>query len=92
LSTGINSNKSAEIWLERVLKVVGNFDRFGGASLGLVAWDLWVEDDVVSAVWERAQSEGLIAPAGLDLEEQLWRLTPGGWAAAVGRPQIRWQT
>jgi hypothetical protein len=92
LSTGTNSNKSGDISLERVLEVVGNFDRFGGASLGLVAWDLWVEDEVVSDVWQRAQSEGLIAPAGLDLEEQLWRLTPGGWAAAVGRRQVRWPT
>jgi hypothetical protein len=91
LSTGTDSDTSAGISLERVLEVVGNFDRFGGASLGLVAWDLWVEDEVVTEMWERAQFEGLIAPAGLDLEEQLWRLTPGGWAAALGRPQVRWE-
>ena len=67
--------------LQAVLQVVGEFDEYGGASVGLVAWELCVEERMVAGAWERARATGLIAPAGYDPHELLWRLTPAGWAA-----------
>jgi hypothetical protein len=67
--------------LQAVLEVVGEFDEYGGASIGLVAWELCVDDWLVASAWEQARATGLIAPAGYDQHEQLWRLTPAGWAA-----------
>jgi hypothetical protein len=71
-----------EISVEQVLDVVGDFDVFGGASLGLVAWALCVEEQDVSRAWEQAQRAELLKPAGLDPEhdEQLWKLSTSGWA------------
>lgn len=72
--------------LQAVLQVLGEFDESGGASVGLVAWELCVHERLVAGAWEQARARGLIAPAGYDLHEQLWRLTPAGWAARlVGR-------
>ncbi len=72
--------------LQAVLQAVGEFDESGGASVGLVAWELCVEERLVAGAWDQARATGLIAPAGYDLHEQLWRLTPAGWAARlVGR-------
>jgi hypothetical protein len=68
------------ISLQAVLKVVGEFDESGGASVGLVAWELCVDEPLVAGAWEQARTAGLIAPAGYDQQEQLWRLTPAGWA------------
>jgi hypothetical protein len=67
--------------VQAVLQVVGEFDEYGGASLGLVAWELCVEERLVAGAWERARATRLIAPAGCDQHERLWRLTPAGWAA-----------
>ena len=71
-----------EISVEQVLDVVGGFDVLGGASLGLVAWALCVEEQDVSRAWEQAQRGELLKPAGRDPEhdEQLWKLTTSGWA------------
>ena len=69
--------------LRQLLEVVAEFDRYGGASLGLVAWELCVEEQLVGAAWQPATRDGLIAPAGRDRQEQLWRLSPAGWAAAA---------
>jgi hypothetical protein len=68
--------------LRQVLEVVAEFDDYGGASLGLVAWELSVGDEQVAAAWRQAISQGLMTPAGQDGQEQLWRLSPAGWAAA----------
>jgi hypothetical protein len=70
-----------------VLDVLGDFDELGGASLGLLAWELGVAEQRVAGAWEQAQAEGLIEPAGWELtyDEQLWRLTSLGWTAR--RPQ-----
>jgi hypothetical protein len=54
------------ISVRHVLEVVGDFDEFGGASLGLVAWELAVDEERVLEAWERAQADGLIKPAGKD--------------------------
>jgi hypothetical protein len=66
-----------------MLEVVGEFDQSGGASLGLVAWELSVEEEQVLEAWKQGQAEGLLKPAGEDpLDgEQLCRLSVGGWAA-----------
>ena len=74
---------SSPVSLQQLLEVVAEFDRYGGASPGLVAWELCVEEQLVAAAWQRATRDGLIAPAGRDHEEQLWRLSPAGWAAAT---------
>ena len=72
--------------LQAVLQVLGEFDESGGASVGLVAWELCLDERLVAGAWAQARATGLIAPAGYDLHEQLWRLTPAGWAARlVGR-------
>ena len=69
------------ISVQTALEVVGQFDESGGASVGLVAWELCLDERLVLGAWERARATGLIAPAGHDQGEQLWRLTPAGWAA-----------
>jgi hypothetical protein len=68
--------------LQQVLEVVAEFDDFGGACLGLVAWELSVDEELVARAWQQAVSHGLIRPAGRDCQEQLWRLSPADWAAA----------
>ena len=70
------------ISVQWILEVVGDFDESGGASLGLVAWELSLDEERVLDAWEQAQADGLIRPAGNDLHgEQMWQLTVGGWAA-----------
>lgn len=50
--------------------------------MGLVAWELSLDEECALDAWEQAQADGLIRPAGNDLHgEQMWRLTVGGWAA-----------
>jgi len=72
-----------EIALQQVLEVVADFDESGGASSGLVAWELFVDEQRVAEVWAQAQADGLLRAAGHDgvNDEQMWRLTAGGWAA-----------
>ena len=78
-----------EIPLRQVLEVVGDFDESGGASLSLIAWELFVEEQLVAGAWKQAVADGLLRPAGRDRvdDEQLWRLTAGGWAARNGHSQ-----
>jgi hypothetical protein len=66
-----------------VLEAVAGLDAAGGASPGLVAWDLCVEEHEVADAWQRAIADGLLKRSGHDDThgEQLWRLTAGGWAA-----------
>jgi hypothetical protein len=70
-----------------LLEVLADFDELGGASPGLVAWELWVEEGVVSQTWAAAVAAGWLAPAGHDevYGERLWRLTPEGWNARAAR-------
>jgi hypothetical protein len=73
-----------EISVQAVLEVAAEFDESGGASVGLVAWELCIDERLVLSAWERARAAGLIAQAGHDQHEQLWRLTPAGWAVHQG--------
>jgi hypothetical protein len=72
------------ISLQAVLEVVGEFDAHGGASAALVAWELCIDERLVAGAWEEARIAGLLAPAGYDQHEQLWRLTPAGWTVRQG--------
>jgi hypothetical protein len=78
-----------DISVQQVLEVVGDFDESGGASVSLIAWELFVEERRVARAWEQAVADGLLKRAGRDRvgDEWLWRLTAGGWAArdAVGQ-------
>jgi hypothetical protein len=78
-----------EISLQAVLEVVGEFDESGGGSVGLVAWELCIDEREVLGAWERARATGLIAAAGHDQYEQLWRLTAAGWARTTAGAQAR---
>jgi len=71
------------ISIRELLETIGDFDRSGGASLGLVAWELSVEEQRVASAWNAARASGLIKPASVDRAsgEQLWRLTADGWSA-----------
>jgi hypothetical protein len=71
------------ISVHRLLEVLAGFDKHGGASPGLVAWELFVDEQNVKAVWDHAVAEGWLMPAGRDLahDEQLYQLTLSGWAA-----------
>jgi hypothetical protein len=66
-----------------LLDVVAEFDPLGGASPGLVAWELYVTEPDVSAPWAAAIAAGWLEPAGWDdvFGEQMWRLTAAGWNA-----------
>jgi hypothetical protein len=71
------------IGVERVLAAVGEREGSGGANLRLVAWELSVEERRLADGWEQAVNDGLVKVAGRDPanDEELWRLTPGGWSA-----------
>lgn len=71
----------APVSLQQVIEVVAEFDDLGGASLGLVAWELCVDEELVAPAWQQAISHGLMRPAGRDWQEQLWRLSAACWAA-----------
>jgi hypothetical protein len=67
-----------------LLGVLADFDLLGGASLGLVAWELFVSEQQLRGDWQLAIEKGWLTPAGYDPvhDEQLWRLTPSGREAA----------
>lgn len=66
-----------------LLDVLADFDSLGGGSVGLVAWELYVDEPEVSEAWTTAIAAGWVEPAGWDdvFGERLWRLTATGWAA-----------
>ncbi len=70
-----------------LLDVVADFDQLGGASLGLVAWEMFVSELEVSEAWASALSAGWLEPAGWDdvFGERLWRLSDDGWLARSAR-------
>jgi hypothetical protein len=64
---------------------MADFDGSGGASMGLVAWELDVPEPDVVIAWDQAVANGWLEPAGHDNanDEQLWRLTLSGRAASI---------
>ena len=70
-----------------LLEVLADFDELGGASAGLVAWELFVSESRVSETWAGAVAAGWLAPAEHDdvYGERLWRLTGKGWKARAAR-------
>ncbi len=70
--------------MQQLLEVLAAFDEHGGASPGLVAWELFVGERDVQPAWEHAIGEDWVKPAGRDPagDEKLYRLTLDGWAAA----------
>jgi hypothetical protein len=70
----------APVSVQQVLEVAAEFDDFGGASPGLVAWELCVDEELVAPAWQQVISHGLLTPAGTDGQERLWRLSAAGWA------------
>jgi hypothetical protein len=76
----------AKISVQQLLEVVADFEEHGGASPGLVAWELCVDERDVQAAWEHAIAEDWLKSAGRDpaSADQLHRLTLEGWAAARG--------
>jgi hypothetical protein len=72
-----------KISVQGLLEVLATFDEHGGASPGLIAWELFVDEPAVTAAWEHALSQGWLREAGHDIagDEQLWKLTLEGWAA-----------
>lgn len=72
------------ISLRTALQVIAEFDQYGGASVGLVAWELSVDERLIAEAREQGRAKGLIAPADYDQREQLSRLTPAGWLAVQG--------
>ena len=79
----------APVSIQHVLEVAAEFDDFGGASLGLVAWELCVDQELVAPAWQQATSHGLLTPAGRDSHERLWRLSAAGWATYSKRARQR---
>jgi hypothetical protein len=52
-----------EIAMQQVREVVADVDESRGASSGLVAWELFVDERRVADAWARAQAIGLLRPA-----------------------------
>jgi hypothetical protein len=73
---------SDSVSMRALLDVVASFDDSGGASLGLAAWELCVDEELVTRAWQQAISQGLLSPAGNQGNEQFWRMNAAGWAAA----------
>ena len=73
-----------------LLDVMADFDRFGGASIELVAWELYIEESAVSAAWSWAIADGQLERSGTDevLGEETWRLTTWGRRAYEGPDDV----
>jgi hypothetical protein len=76
-----------KISMPELFEVLAEFDAHGGASPGLIAWELFTDEHDILTLWELALAEGWLTPAGRDLtyDEQLYRLTASGWIAARER-------
>lgn len=72
--------------MHSLLDVMADFEQFGGASLELVAWELYTEDSAVSAAWSRAVADALIERSETHEVpgEATWRLTTWGRRAREG--------
>jgi hypothetical protein len=89
-SADCNARRTEAVSVRSLLDVVAEFDRFGGASLELVAWELSIEESAVSAAWSRAIADGLLERSGTDEVpgEDTWRLTTLGRRAYEGSDDV----
>jgi hypothetical protein len=73
-----------------LLEVMADFDQFGDGSLGLVAWELSIDESAVSVAWSRAIADGLLERSGTDEVpgEETWRLTTRGRRAYEGSDDV----
>ena len=85
-----NGRRTHTISGRSLLDVMPDFDQFGGASLELVAWELYIEESAVSAAWSRAIADGLLERSGTDEVpgEETWRLTTRGRRACEGSDDV----
>jgi hypothetical protein len=74
-----------------VLIVLADFDRFGGGTLGLIAWELGRRAEDLGAAWDEVVRDGLARESGVDVDgETSWRLTEQGHQrrADLGRSRL----
>ena len=67
--------RSREVkWLDETIAII---EEFGSASLGLVAWELSLDESELEPAWEQARCDGLIRLAHVcpTTKEQLFVLT-----------------
>src|SRR5664279_1219381 len=78
------AGRTDAVSVRSLLDVMADLDQFGGASLELVAWDLYMEESAGSAAWSRAVADGILERSGTDdvPSEETWRLTMAGVAPA----------
>jgi len=67
------SDGEPTISVQQMLDVVADFDQSGGVSLGLVAWELCVDEPQVLPAWNKAKAEELLTPVHRDVGGELWR-------------------
>jgi hypothetical protein len=62
----VSSHREAlqTVSVQRALDVAAEFDDSGGASLGLVAWELSADERLVADAGRQAPADGLIELAG----------------------------
>ena len=75
---GVKANEHDRSLTPReVLAVLADFDRFGGSSVALIAWELGAPEESVADLASQAAKEGLLRPSGVDpvSGEDMWRLT-----------------
>jgi hypothetical protein len=67
--------RSREVkWLDETIAIIGEF---GSASIGLVAWELSLDESELEPAWEQARRDGLIRLACVcpTTKEQMFVLT-----------------
>lgn len=78
-----NARRTHPLSTRVLLDVMSDFDQFGGASLELVAWELYIDESAGSAAWSRAIADGLIERSETHEVpgEETWKLTTWGRSA-----------
>jgi hypothetical protein len=68
------------VTMHQILTVTAEFDTLGGASAGLLAWELGTATEAVTPAWEQAIHRGLLISAPIDpvFGEAMYRIGPGG--------------
>ena len=84
------AGRTDAVSVRSLLDVMADLDQFGGASLELVAWDLYMEESAGSAAWSRAVADGILERSGTDdvSGEETWRLTMARRRACKGSDDV----